>query len=116
MYESDSDELEIEGITNIKVGGSSKPPSILKSLLAANTTIKKSSNVAPAKKSQSKFELKKYDQDDFDLLFKKRPDNMNEPEEGSEEEQIVKRPKYLPRNSEDEADFVEHSNLQNAYH
>lgn len=116
MYESDSDELEIEGITNIKVGGSSKPPSILKSLLAANTTIKKSSNAAPAKKSLTKFELKKYDQDDFDLLFKKRPDNMNEPEEKSEEEQIVKRPKYLPRNSEDEADFVEHSNLQNAYH
>ena len=41
---------------------------------------------------------------------------MNEPEEKSEEEQIVKRPKYLPINSEDEADFVEHSNLQNAYH
>ena len=31
---------------------------------------------------------------------------MNEPEE-SEEEEIDKRPKYLPRNSEDEADFVE---------
>ena len=40
---------------------------------------------------------------------------MNEPEEESEEEQIVKRPRYLPRNSEDEADFVEQSNIHNPY-
>ena len=49
-YESDSDELEIEGVTNIKVGGSSKPPSLLKSLLTANTTVKKpANNAAPSK-------------------------------------------------------------------
>jgi len=39
-YESDSDELEIEGVANIKVGGTSKPPSLLKSLLIANTAAK----------------------------------------------------------------------------
>jgi hypothetical protein len=50
-YESDSDELEIEGVANIKVGGTSKPPSLLKSLLIANTAAKKPSNAPPAKKN-----------------------------------------------------------------
>jgi hypothetical protein len=48
-YDSDSDELEIEGVTNIKVGGSSKPPSLLKSFLTANTMVKKPANAAPSK-------------------------------------------------------------------
>ncbi len=40
---------------------------------------------------------------------------MNEPEEDeNEEEQIVRKPKYLPWNSEDEADFVEKSGLRGA--
>jgi hypothetical protein len=50
-YESDSDELEIEGVTNIKVGGTSKPPSLLKSLLTANTSAIKPTNAAPVKKN-----------------------------------------------------------------
>ena len=49
-YESDSDELEIEGITNIKVGGQSKPPSILKSLLSVNNAAVKKPSTAAVKK------------------------------------------------------------------
>jgi hypothetical protein len=50
-YESDSDELEIEGVTNIKVCGSSKPPSLLKSLLTSNTAALKPTNAPPVKKN-----------------------------------------------------------------
>lgn len=117
-YDSDSDELEIEGIQTlgVKNTGSSKPPSLLKSLLGANSNTLQKATTASKQKTNSNFTLKKYDQDDFDLLFKKRPEELHSEEEGSEEEEIVRKPRYLPRDSEDEADFVERSNLKNAYY
>lgn len=50
-YESDSDGLEIEGFTNTaNKNGSSKPPSLLKSLLSANAV--QTSSKAPVKGKQ----------------------------------------------------------------